>query len=368
MFKKNKGLLIILVLICYQGATQSIRTILVADSKHPDLAKTYERNLFMMDSVFREIAKNIHYDYLPIAVHSHDFTEKDLDREILHLPINTDDIIVFYYTGRGNSSSQLTDLFPNILIRDKYLSIENIHQKLSNKGVKLNISLVDCNNQLTPRQTLLIEKPLVTRSIFVENDILRKLFKESTGNILISSSKKNEKAFSSAHNGTYYTIAWLEALSQAENNNIHITWDSLLKDAELRLQEKLAQDNKANLQHSQWQITADIKEPITPTPHTPTVSFNDTNLFLNTLADEKLKYEKREKLMVTQMKKLFNIDAEANEYINVIENNMSAIPIEDFLNKILINANLIKQINVVENLSTFSQDGRYQIITIQEIR
>ncbi|MEA5404401.1 caspase family protein [Arcicella sp. DC2W] len=367
MFKKNKGLLIILVLICFQGATQSIRTILIADSKHPELGKTYERNLVMMDSVFSEIAKNIHYDYLPIAVYAHDFTEKDLDREILHLPINTDDVIVFYYVGRGLNPTHQTTQFPSIFLKDTYLQIENIHQKLNNKGVKLNITLIDCNNQQTSRQALTIDKPLVARSIFVENDILRKLFKESKGNIIISSSKKNEKAYGSTNNGTYYTIAWLEALSQAENNNVYITWDSFLKDAELRLQEKLAQDNKNNLQHSQWQITTDSKDPITPN-NTPTVSFNDTNLFLNTLANEKLKYDKREKLMETQMKKFFNVDAEANEYINAIDNNMSAIPIEDFLNKILINANLIKQINVVENLSTFSQDGRYQIITIQEIR
>lgn len=364
MYQRLNTLIIVLLFGCSQGFSQTLRTILIAHSSNPDLTYTYQRNISMMDSVLREVAKSINYEYVSIVFEYSDLTDKKLDTEILQLNVTPEDLIFFYYTGQG--ISQIPAQYPSILLKDKYIKLEAIHQKLSLKLPKLCISVVDCGNQKVTNHSLKIEKPLISRSIFVENDILRKLFKESSGNIIISSAKQNERAHSSTEEGSHYTIALLEALAQAENNNISISWDLLLKDAELRLQEKLSLDNKVNLQHSQWKISSQIETPVAPSK--TTVNFHEMNQFMNMLADERLSYDKRERLLSTQIKKFFTSSAEANEYINTIDNNMESVPILDLLNKIMINANLIKQINVVENLSTFSEGGKYQIVTIQEIR
>lgn len=363
MYKKIKTLLFLLFLSS-QSFSQTLRTLLIANTSNPDLTYTYQRNLSMIDSVLREVARNINYEYAPVILEQPDLTAKRLASEILQINASPNDLIFFYYTGQGISQAQ--SQYPSILLKEKSIKLEALHQKLSMKMPKLCISLADCSNQKTSNQSLIIEKPLVSRSIFVENDILRKLFKESSGNIIISSAKQNEKAYSSTEKGSHYTMALIEALAQAENNNLNISWDLLLKDAELRLQEKLSIDNKANLQHSQWKISSQVEKPVTPSKYP--VNFHEMNQFMNILADERLSYDKRERLLAAQIKRFFTNNAEANEYINTVDNNMDSMPIMDLLNKILINANLIKQINVVENLSTFSDDGKYQIITIQEIR
>ncbi len=339
----------------------------MADVKDPKIGFSCTRDLAAMDSVFHKIAYSLDYQYKSIVITNKNFSKVGLEKTINELTVENQDVLVFYYSGHGFTSPTQISEFPVLYLPDsEETTLEAIHKKLKSKGARLSITLGDCCNNLMLANQMPMVKPLQFRSIFVENDILRILFKDSKGDILICSAKKGERALCHTNTGGWYSSAWQEALSHAQNSNNTITWETFLQDADRRLQDKVKFENQAGKQHSNWRVVLTNAKPENKTA--ARVNFSDMNRFLNTLADESLDYTAREKLLSQKRNLYFMPEAEAHEYVNIIDNNMSPVDLDLFLDKILVNPSLIKQINVVEKLSVFSKDGRYQQITVQEIR
>lgn len=365
---KIKTLLFFILYCVVQSAkAQTFRVVIMADVKDRKIGFSCTKDLAVMDSVFNKIADNIDYQYKSIVINNKDFSKAVLEKVISELKVESQDVLVFYYTGHGFTSPNQSSDFPVLYLPDsEETTLEAIHKKLKSKGARLCISLGDCCNNIMLANQMPVIQPLQFRSIFVENDILRTLFKDSKGDVLICSAKKGERALCHPSVGGWYSASWQEALLHAQNSNNTITWETLLQDAERRLQDRVKIENQIGKQHSNWKVALTSGKPDNKT--TAKITFSDMNRFLSTLADESIDFAVREKLLQQKKNLYFMPQAEANEYITIIDNNMSPTDIDDFLDRVLVNSSLIKQINVVENLSLFSKDGRYQRITVQEVR
>jgi uncharacterized protein YcfL len=388
----KKACFILILMLLYVGIdsvyAQRFIVIYAIDVEDIHIGGSCLTDYSKMDTTFQEIAKNLHFSYEARTLMRQDLNLRTLESTINSLQVDANDVLVFYYSGHGFAELSQQSPYPALYLHgEETTTLDAIHRRLKQKKARLLLSFADCcNNIIVKFKGLPAVRPLIERSISVENDILRKLFKEARGAIILSSSRRNEKAGGFSSTGGFYTCMWKTALVYAKSHNSHISWQTLLEDAENRLQNFLTNDLTNNLtnveklqkisQHSQWEITSG-DEPIVPTNNNPVVtevtqepkvSFSEMNQFLNTLADERVSYVERDNLLGKGKNQYFGSNADVRVFVKQIDNKTAAIPITNYLDKVIVSANLIKQINIVESHSSFSTEGKYQHVTLQEIR
>ena len=361
-------ILLLLALIgCGQNICngQSFYAVLVADTKDPELGPSCEKDLTQMSAALKNIAAKINFRYTEIICSQDQFGKAGIENALSGLQCTPKDIILFYYTGHGISSPADQTRFPILRLNEQQVSLESIHTKLKEKKAGFCLTFGDCCNNLlseagTPRRA----NP-VFRGIGVSKDgeILQKLFVQSKGDLILSSARKGERATANPDAGSFYSENWVQALSYAQHNNAHITWEALLRDAENRLQETLKFLPDSLRHHSQWQ--PNVTEQALPCAG---AGFNEVNRFLNLMADENVRFNERNQLRVTGQKQLFSSSAQVAIYMNDPAKPVETQPIDQFLKRVVNTAPLIGQFNFVERLSDISADCLYNRITLQEVR
>ena len=379
----KKACFILILMLLYVGIdsvyAQRFIVIYAIDVEDIHIGGSCLTDYSKMDTTFQEIATNLHFSYEAKTLMRQDLNMRTLESTINSLQVDANDVLVFYYSGHGFAELAQQSPYPALYLHgEETTTLDAIHKRLKQKKARLLLSFADCcNNIIVKFKGLPAVKPLIERSISVENDILRKLFKETRGAIILSSSRRNEKASGYPSSGGFYTCMWRTALVYAKSHNSHISWQTFLEDAENRLQNYLTNVEKLQTsQHSQWEITSG-DEPVVPTNNNPVVtevtqepkvSFSEMNQFLNTLADERVSYVERDNLLGKGKSQYFDSNADVRVFVRQIDNKTAAIPITNYLDKVIASANLIKQINIVESHSSFSTEGKYQHVTLQEIR
>ncbi|MGX5857320.1 caspase family protein [Dyadobacter jiangsuensis] len=342
---------------------QSFYAVLVADTKDPSLGASCEKDLEEMSGTLRNISKKIEYNYRELVCHQDKFGKGGIQEAISKIQCKPEDIIFFYYTGHGINAEK--SKFPILYLKDENMELETVHRLLKEKKPRFCLTLGDCCNNLFPgRRGMRPAKP-VLKGIGVTQDtkILRKLFVEANGDLLISSAKKGERATAHPNEGSFYSNTWMQAIAYAENHNTHVSWETLLADAENRLQENLKSLPDSLKHHSQW--VRSFPETVLPCPET---SFTEINRFLNVLADEKLDFNERNKLRSLGQKGFFGPSAQVSIYMSDPEKPVETQPIDLFLKRIVNTAPLIEEFNFVERLSTLGRGCTYDLVTLQEIR
>ncbi|MDR6806598.1 hypothetical protein J2Y45_003790 [Dyadobacter sp. BE34] len=344
---------------------QSFYAVLVADTKDPSLGASCEKDLEEMSGTLRNISKKIEYNYQELICHQDKFGKGGIQEAISKIQCKPEDIIFFYYTGHGINSGTEKSNFPILYLKDENMELETVHRLLKEKKPRFCLTLGDCCNNLFPGRRGIRSATPVLKGIGVTQDtkILRKLFVEANGDLLISSAKKGERATAHPNEGSFYSNTWMQAIAYAENHNTHVSWETLLADAENRLQENLKSLPDSLKHHSQW--VRSFPETVLPCPET---SFTEINRFLNVLADEKLSFNERNKLRTLGQKGFFGPSAQVSIYMSDPEKPVETQPIDLFLKRIVNTAPLIDEFNFVERLSTLGSGCTYDLVTLQEIR
>jgi len=355
----------IMLMISRFCTAQSFYAVLVADTKDPSLGASCEKDLEEMSGALRHISKKIEYNYQEIICIQDKFGKGGIQEAISKIQCKPEDIIFFYYTGHGINTNTQKSNFPVLYLKDENLELETIHRLLKEKKPRFCLTLGDCcNNILAGTRSMRTAQPVV-RGIRVTEDtrIARKLFLESNGDLLISSARKGERAAAHPSEGSFYSNTWIQALAYAEGHNTHISWETMLADAENRLQASLKSLPDSLKHHSQW--VSSFPETASPCAE---ASFMEINKFLNVLADEKLSFADRSKLSRLGQKGFFGPAAKVNIYMDDPDTPVETQPIEHFLKRIVNTAPLIDEFNFVERLSSLGSGCTYDIVTLQEIR
>jgi hypothetical protein len=240
-FVRQVWLLIITLLISQLAHSQSFFAVLVADTKDPSLGASCEKDLEEMSGTLRAISKKIEYNYQEIICNQDKFGKGGIQDAISKIQCKPEDIIFFYYTGHGITTSTEKSDFPILYLKDENLELETVHRLLKEKKPRFCLTLGDCCNNLFAGTRGLRPATPLFKGIGVTQDtkILRKLFVEANGDLLISSAQKGERATAHPNGGSFYSNTWMQALAYAENHNTNVSWETLLADAENRLQESL---------------------------------------------------------------------------------------------------------------------------------
>ncbi|MFN8348778.1 MAG: caspase family protein [Spirosomataceae bacterium] len=372
---RNCIFLLLLFLSGYRAIAQTLHAVLVADTKDGMLGASCEKDLGDMSVRLADIAQKINFQYQEVICNNEQFGKAGLTKALSEVTCSPNDVIFFYYTGHGLNTLERSSSFPLLYLKDdNNTELEGVHRQLKAKNPRFCVTLGDCcNNLFTDTRSMKPVSPLF-KGIGVTSDlnILLKLFVEPQGDILITSAKRGEKATAHPNNGSLYTYNWMEALSHATSNNLNITWETLLNDSENRLQESLKTFPDSVKHHSHWvqgYKESNENPPIPPQPTTkPTVSFDEMNKFLNTLANETIPFPERNTLRIQNQGKYFSSTATVDIYIKSPEKPVQTQTIEEFLMRIVNTARLIDKFNFVEKMSKLANDGKYTLVTLQEVR
>lgn len=356
---------------------QTFHAILVADTKDPKIGETCRKDLVDMTFKTTKIANAIGMKYNPIVVSDTHFGRAKLDSVISSLQCQSTDVIFFLYSGHGYNVQDRPNLFPLMMLKDNNtLGLDDIHLQLKLKNVRLCVTLGDCCSEVSPKPLPPTTIPFDTRGLDVKEDftILSTLFANTQGDVIICSTQKEELAGAFAPYGGFYTYAWLEALEFAEKSNNAITWEGFLNDSKTRFDLLLntlffTQPQNKPRQTPQWQIN--YKKALVPEPipnHKLVVSYDEMNAFLNQLTDESKPYEERSALRSSKKDAYFMTDAQVQIYIDNPEKPLETQSLSKFLSRLMLNAKLIRQVNTIEKRSTITDDGKYKMLTIQEVR
>ncbi|WP_353720039.1 caspase family protein [Dyadobacter sp. 676] len=347
------------------GRAQTFYAVIVADVSDPLIGKSCEKDLQEMSGTLQSISRKIEYNYREIICPREKFGEAGIREAISQVECKPEDIVFFYYTGHGINTAAGNTRFPVLYLNNETLELETVHKLLKDKKPRFCLTFGDCCNHLSGDAHRVRPARPVTRGITVTNDtaILRRLFVQANGDLLLSSARKGEKATAHPDDGSFYSQTWMQALAYAGSHNTNISWQTFLTDTENRLQESLKGLPDSLKHHSQW-----IGNFSAETMPCPEADFAEINKFLNTLADEKRPFHDRNKLRLSRQKSLFGPAAQVSIYMNDPERPVETQPIDQFLKRVLNTAALIDEFNFVERLSTPGKGCAYDLVTLQEIR
>lgn len=362
------------------GWAQTFHAIIVADTKDSILFNACEYDIEVMHRQLAQAAQAIHYPLNEQVISRDFFTRAQLDSVINRLVVQPNDIIFLYYSGHGYNQPSRTDPFPIMMLEkvpDRFgqnPGLLSVHERLKQKKARLCVTLGDCCNNIVTSTRGMVGRRALLRGLTLNDDSLnvayRKLFLESTGDVLIASSQPPQQSCAHPDSGSFYTRAFDEALDLASKYNRTISWETLLKDTQMRL----AQHNATRDKRSIYQINLpgvavipvntltvaalESTQPVTP-------DFGRINQYLNELTDESLP-EKHRYALLSQLTDYFTSRARIDIYVNSTRGEVQ--PIEQVVRRLYLNADHIQRINLIERLSAVAADGsHYERAAIQEI-
>ncbi|MFT4032236.1 MAG: caspase family protein [Siphonobacter sp.] len=362
----KRFLWILVLLINNQSIAQTFHALLIADTKDEMLAKACQRDVEVMHRQLTQAAAAIHFTLKETTLSGEQFTLNRLTTMLDSLSIQSTDIVFLYYTGHGYNIQGRTDRFPYLLMDKQQLgqnpALVSIHEQLKKKKARLCVTLGDCcNNLITNTRGMVGRKPMI-RGLVLTNDSLnaayKKLFLDVSGDVIIASSRPPQPSCAHPDSGSFYTRCFDEALELASQYNKTISWESLLKDTQTRLVRHSATRDKQSI----YEINLNSKI-VSEIP--PATGFAQINEYLNALADEQ-RPEAERYVLLKKAKDYFDDRARIDIYVNTTLGEVQ--PIEQVIERLLLNAKKIQRINLLERLSILSSDGvHYQRAAIQEI-
>lgn len=180
-----------------------------------------------------------------------DCNKPNLERTINELNCGPNDVVFFYYSGHGvHAGADPADgWLPQMCLnyesydQDKFVPVTYVRDRLAAKGARLSLILTDCCNKdanwvsVKGFLSLQGEAPS-TKGINVSK--LKKLFHESRGTVMATSSKRGQVSYGPKQGGCF-SVAFWEEMAKVEQGLGEASWKSLLEATKKRTLQSTSQ-------------------------------------------------------------------------------------------------------------------------------
>lgn len=318
----------------------------------------------------------IGYDVRFYCGEGEDCSKENLMNTLNSLSCGKDDVILFYYSGHGTRSPQDKSEFPQMCLKysgyeeEKFVPVYKAVETLQTKGAHFTLVITDCcNNPVSG----ISAKTLMSKDggAMTDNEAIarnyRKLFVESQGMVIVTSSKKGQTSLGGKRNGGLFTDQFFgNSLYAAAIGQIPATWNDVLQNV-YGLVKNLAAQADNHQQEPYFEINMNSSQPIPPNPNVTPVIAVDASFAneLATLLDTSHSEDWRLNQANNLANKYFTADAKV---ATVGRNGTTIIEYElarDFLRRIAV-SKLISKMNVIKE--TTDSTGKRNYIKVQEIR
>lgn len=299
----------------------------------------------------------------------------NLERALSNLNCGSNDVVFFYYSGHGvHAKADPADgWLPQMCLnyesydQDKFVPVTYVRDALASKG-RLSIILTDCCNDeanwVSVKSILSTKKDAPNINDF---DVarLKKLFFESRGSVIATSSKRGQVSYGPKEGGCF-SVAFWDEMYRVEQGQGNADWQSVI---EATKQRTLRYTN--NKQEPVYKINVNGANPgpTPPPPPTPIViSVGEKELgeAFKQLVNTAYSRNDRWNMVSGIIQRLFDSNAQVVMVGRDLKTNVSRpTPINKYLEELALSKR-VKGINIVR--TSKNSAGKFSQIVISEIR
>jgi hypothetical protein len=203
------------------------------------LCCTIDMNNFKAE--FEGIAQALNINIKEYFLSDNSFSKQNLLTEMDAIKPDTNDILVFLYSGHGFRWNDQTDYYPQFDLRtSEYqdlntassISLSTVYNTLIGKGARLTLVLSNCCNSTVGINQVTTSSYLSSMSIQNYNKSnLSKLILSSSGNIIATAASPGESAWGNNSNGSFFVNGFLQSFRQEISflNSKDPDWDGIIK-------------------------------------------------------------------------------------------------------------------------------------------
>lgn len=220
----------------------TLHLIVVANTNVSDIGSACAKDMVNLNSEFGGIAKVLGMRYDFNVIRGNNYNKENLSKLIHEFKPNSDDVVIFVYTGHGFRFDDQQDYYPNMDLcptsyddpTKNYMAVSDVYRELVAKGARLSLVFSDCcNNKIGTTTPLINTNTLFSRS---NNNFdvkkLERLFVDASGSLIATAASPGELSWCGV-NGGFFTLSLLESLRaqiSALSTNLP-DWETLVADA-----------------------------------------------------------------------------------------------------------------------------------------
>ncbi len=203
------------------GSNATMHLIVVANTNVSDIGSACAKDLVNLNSEFGGIAKVLGMKYDFNGIKGTNYSKENLSKLIRDFKPNSDDVVIFVYTGHGFRFNDQQDYYPNMDLcptsyddpMKNYVAVSDVYKELVGKGARLNLVFSDCcNNEIGETTPIISTNTLFSRS---NNNFdvkkLERLFVDASGSLIATAASPGELSWCGV-NGGFFTLSLLESL------------------------------------------------------------------------------------------------------------------------------------------------------------
>lgn len=347
---------------------QTLHAIIACNTTDRSIGESMKRDMENMSNAIQIIMANFEYDFEMQQFDGTACTKANITKYINDMEVGRDDIVFFFYGGHGthafnNADDPWPQMCMNTNIESLFMPVASVDKLIADKQPKLRIILTNCCNK---EQNGVSIKPLYAQSegpttlSGYDPEAFRKLFLESKGKVMMTSSKLGQYSWCGEYGGLF-TNYLLDVLDAVGMNKITPTWNAVCKTTqEQTLACNTLPGGAKQEPYFEIKITGEKnkKDVVPPTPSTD-------NLYkaLQVLVNHNYSKDERLDKIGLVLNKFFTPNAHV---VTVGRNGTSRIMYEDvmdFLRRLALSDN-IKRINVLDG----NGNEKNSLITVHEVR
>ena len=308
-------------------------------------------------------------------------SKPNLESAISGLRCSTNDVIIFYYSGHGvhAKADDASGWLPQICLKyksydqDKFVPVTAIRDKLFAKNARLVVILTDCCNDEKEWVTVkgLIDKDGGNPKLNAINvDYLKKLFFNSRGTVIATSSKRGQTSLGPKSGGLFSISFWDEIYKIEQGQGIP-SWKSLIEETKKRTINKASSFNAK--QEPVYEVKVDGENNVVIDnggngyDNIVVISLDqDLSEAFKKIVNDSYSRSDRLAMVVEIAQRLFTSDAKVITVGRNLETKIGLpMPISKYLEELAL-SKTVKGVNIVR--AKKNNAGKFTQITISEIR
>ena len=231
-----------ILLLCFcinvKADNVKIHAIVFCNTDDPKIGKSCQsdQERFVNELGLIETALKCEVDWLNVYT-GKECNKPNLESAISELQCNSNDVIFFYYSGHGvHAAADPADgWLPQMCLnyqsydQDKFVPVTYVRDKLTSKGARLCLILTDCCNNDADWATvkgLIHSEQQASSTAGIDTANLKKLFYESKGTVIATSSKRGEVSYG-PDGGGCFSVAFWDEMYRIEQGNGSADWKSV---------------------------------------------------------------------------------------------------------------------------------------------
>lgn len=373
-------LLISFALLQMTVQAQKIHVIVFCDTNDEKIGENKESERKLTMNEMQTIAgylESYGYDSEFTECYGNNCNKQNLMQVINELQVEANDVVFFYYGGHGSHAAyNETDPFPQMCLGEDYemnwVPVTLIKNIIARKNPRLSVILTGCCNKEDSGvsiKSLVAESGDYTYESQVNKEAYKTLFLESTGVVMMTSSKLGQYSYSGKEGGIFCLSFW-DTMKLAGANKVKADWKSICESVKQYVSKTPIRTNEGIVyQEPYYEIQSSgsvqpIQNTNRITRRITTVNNNISSLYndINQLLNKSVSVDNKMMMIDDILSKHFTHDAK----VLTIGRDMSTVvdyeDAETFLRRIIMSP-FILQINIIEE-----NGGLNSLIRVHEVR